>query len=270
MARYAIGDIQGCYDDFMELLKLIDFNKGVDTLFLVGDLVNRGPKSLEVLDWVYANQGCVRLVLGNHDIYLLARYNKIMGAERDDTLGDLLQSPLIKKQINFLRSCPLLVEETDYVMSHAGVYPLLDFKTAKDLHNELCFNLQLDTYPILLGKIYGSKPTLWSKDLSRMQKLRFFVNTTTRMRFLNKEDYALALKYKGDIDNKPDDLIPWFNAPFHKSHTKKIIFGHWAALGFHNQERFVSLDTGCVWGKMLTAINLDTEEVFHVQAKKKS
>lgn len=264
MARYAIGDIQGCYKQFMELLQLIDFNPSKDVLYLVGDLVNRGPHSLEVLKWVYKNQDSVITVLGNHDIYLLARFNHLVKLDSDDTLSDVIRDKNINKYIDWLRSCPLVYHDNQYIMAHAGIYPQMDFNELLHINHSVSNHLQSADYVQFIESIFGNKPNYWSSDLSSLKKMKFAINSCTRMRFLERSSFALDYRYKGDLANMPEHLTPWFHTPFDPSINKKIIFGHWAALGFFHEERYISLDTGCVWGRKLTAINLENYELAQI------
>lgn len=264
MARYAIGDIQGCYKQFMQLLKLIDFNPSKDVLYLVGDLVNRGPKSLEVMKWIYKNQNSVINVLGNHDIYLLARYNHLVKFDNDDTLADLVRDKNIGKYIDWLRSSPIVYHDNEFILAHAGVYPQMDFNELLHINHAISNHLKSTDYPQFLGQIFGNKPNFWSPEHDSIKKMRFVINACTRMRFLERNNLSLDFKYKGELGGMPEHLLPWFNAQFHSSIDKKIIFGHWAALGFFHEHRYISLDTGCVWGRKLTAINLETFELAQV------
>ncbi len=267
MARYVIGDIQGCYDEFIQLVEQINFNPSCDTLYLVGDLVNRGPKSLEVLQWIYQYQDSVISVLGNHDIFLLGRYAKILMPSKDETIQDILQFKQAQKLIDWLRTCPLVFQDRDYILVHAGIYPKISLDTLTNISSEVSKELQSPNYAAFITDIYGNKPNIWDEKLSLTKKMKFITNACTRMRFLNQIDYSLDYKYKGDLANIPDYLIPWFKVDGHPSVQKKILFGHWAALGFYHNPKFISLDTGCVWGKRLTAFNLDTEEIYQINAK---
>ena len=266
MARYAIGDIQGCYKQFSELLALIDFNPSKDVLYLVGDLVNRGPKSLEVLKWIYKNQDSVISVLGNHDIYLLARFHHLVKLDSADTLADTVRDKNITKYLDWLRSCPLIFHDNQYILVHAGIYPGIDFNELLHISHSVSNHLKASDYPQFIEQIYGNKPNSWNPELDNLKKMKFAINACTRMRFLERQDLSLDYKYKGELGNMPDHLLPWFNAKFHPSINKKIVFGHWAALGFFHDQRFISLDTGCVWGRKLTAINLENFELAQVTA----
>jgi len=264
MARYAIGDVQGCFSQLIQLVDKIGFNPGVDVLYFVGDLVNRGPESYKVLKWIYKNQDNVICVLGNHDIYLLGRYANVLKPDPDETIGEILHAKDSDKLIDYLRRQPLVFHDSNFILSHAGVYPKINFNTLIHLNSIIGNCLQSNDYPFFIHKIFGNKPNFWSDDLDLIHKLKFVVNSSTRMRFLNTSDYSLDYKYKGELADKPAELTPWFNVEFDPSINKTIIFGHWAALGFHQDKKVISLDTGCVWGNKLTAINLENFEIFQV------
>ncbi|MEN9946008.1 MAG: hypothetical protein RLZZ293_394 [Pseudomonadota bacterium] len=266
MARYAIGDIQGCYAQFMKLLEVIDFNPSKDILYLVGDLVNRGPNSLEVLKWVYKNQDQVISVLGNHDIYLLARFNNLVKADHDDTLNSIINDKNAGKYIDWLRTCPLIYHDNEYILSHAGVYPYLSFNQMLHLNHAISNHFKKSNYVQFIHDIFGNKPNYWSDEYPLLKQMKFLINATTRMRFLERDSGALDYKYKGELSQMPPHLMPWFQSKFHPSISKKIIFGHWAALGFFHEQQFIALDTGCVWGRKLTAINLENYELNQVCA----
>lgn len=264
MARYAIGDIQGCHTKLMQLLDIIGFNHGNDTLFLVGDLVNRGHESLQVLQWVYANQDSVLTVLGNHDIYLLARYYNILEADADETIGDILNYPENEKLIMYLRHCPVIRELDDYLIVHAGIYPKMNLGKLLEVNGNIQEMLLSQNYHAFIKNIYGNKPDSWHDNYTLLQQMKFVINASTRMRYLKTDDFSLQYKYKGEILGKPSNLIPWFKTEFDQSINKKILFGHWAALGFYHNNKVVSLDTGCVWGRVLTAFNLDSYEITQI------
>ncbi|MCC2625687.1 MAG: diadenosine tetraphosphatase [Burkholderiales bacterium] len=264
MARYAIGDVQGCYDQLIQLIDKIGFNPSQDILYFVGDLVNRGPQSYQVLKWIYKYQDSIITVLGNHDIYLLGRYARVLKADKDETISDILNAKDSKKLIDYLRARPLVFHDSNYILCHAGVYPKINFNTLIYLNTVISNHLQSNDYPIFIDSIFGNKPNKWSDNLDLMQKMKFIINSSTRMRFLNTADYSLDYKYKGELANTPLELTPWFKAGFDPSINKTIIFGHWAALGFYHDNKVISLDTGCVWGNKLTAINLENFDLFQV------
>ena len=262
MSRYAIGDIQGCYREFMALLGKIAFNPSVDTLYLVGDIVNRGPESLKVLQWVYNNQDAVRLALGNHDIYLLGRYAGAIQPGNSDTIADILNYTAAHKLIDYLRQCPLVLQDDNYIVVHAGIHPGVDLSALLLLTDNASTQLKSKDYASFIKMIFGNKPSTWSENLNILKQTKFIINACTRMRFLEQPSLALDYKYTGSVTDHPEDLIPWFYVKSHPSVTKTVVFGHWAALGFMQSDTAIALDTGCVWGGKLTAINLDTLEVI--------
>lgn len=264
MARYAIGDVQGCYSQLIKLIDKIEFNPSKDVLYFVGDLVNRGPESLNVLKWVYKYQDNIICVLGNHDIYLLGRYANVLKPDSDETIGEILLSREANKLIDYLRRQPLVFHDSNYILSHAGVYPKINFNNLIYLNNIISNYLQSSDYAFFIHRIFGNKPNYWDDEFELILKMKFVINSSTRMRLLKSHDYSLDYKYKGEFVDRPADLIPWFKVDFDPSINKKIIFGHWAALGFYQDENVLSLDTGCVWGRKLTAVNLENQEIFQI------
>lgn len=261
MAIYAIGDIQGCYEPFQQLLRKIDFNPGKDTLWLAGDLVNRGPESLEVLRWVYQHQNSVQIVLGNHDLHLLAvseGYGKIHSG---DTMLDILHAADGKVLLDWMRCQPLMIAGQGYAMVHAGLLPEWTIDKALRLAEEVENELSGPSYRDLLSRIYGNKPTRWSEDLRGVERLRVIINAMTRMRLITR-DGEIDLSYKGELANAPPALIPWFDAPRRRSIDMPVICGHWSALGLYMTEDVIMIDTGCLWGGSLTALRLEDRQVF--------
>jgi bis(5'-nucleosyl)-tetraphosphatase (symmetrical) len=260
MSTYAIGDLQGCYDEFEIMLERIQFDPQRDRLWLVGDLVNRGPRSLDVLRKVKALGGAAICVLGNHDLHLLAA--ALSPSERlkpKDTLGDIFTAPDRDELLAWLRQRPMLYHDSrlGYTMIHAGLPPQWDFAVAQSCARELEAALQDDGRCIeLFAQMYGDQPRLWSDDLQGIGRLRFITNCLTRLRFC-RSDGQLELRYKGRIDQAPVDVVPWFRAPGRRSREMKIVCGHWSALGYHNGDGVLSIDTGCVWGNSLCAVRLD-------------
>jgi bis(5'-nucleosyl)-tetraphosphatase (symmetrical) len=261
MASYAIGDIQGCFEPFQQLLQKIEFNPGRDSLWLTGDLVNRGPDSLAVLRWVYRHQDCVQTVLGNHDLHLLAvaeGFGKVHGG---DTLLDILHAADGKVMLDWLRCQPLMVAADGYAMVHAGLMPDWTIDRALDLAQEVEDMLSGPGYRELLSKMYGNKPTRWSEDLRGIERYRLVINAMTRMRLVTR-DGEMDLAFKGELANAPANLIPWFDIERRRSHGMPIICGHWSALGLHITEDVLAIDTGCLWGGSLTALRLEDRSLF--------
>ncbi|HJY40115.1 MAG TPA: symmetrical bis(5'-nucleosyl)-tetraphosphatase [Steroidobacteraceae bacterium] len=260
MATYAIGDIQGCCDEFETLLAQLRFDPARDRLWLTGDLVNRGPRSLDVLRLVKRLGSAAITVLGNHDLHLLAV--ALAPNERvkpQDTLGPILHAPDRDELLKWLRSQPLLHHDAalGYTMIHAGLPPQWDLETAQSCAHELEQALRDDARCLeLFTHMYGDRPNRWSDDLRGVDRLRFITNCLTRLRFC-RSDGTLELKFKGEIDSAPQGVMPWFRVPRRRSRELHIVCGHWSALGYHDGDGVLSIDTGCVWGEKLCAIRLD-------------
>jgi bis(5'-nucleosyl)-tetraphosphatase (symmetrical) len=257
MARWAIGDVQGCADELAELITRIDFKPDRDQLWFVGDLVNRGPDSLRVLRWVRSLKDNAVCVLGNHDLHLLAVAWVGAKLRKNDTLSAILDAPDRDSLIEWLTERPLahFAPEAKDLMVHAGVVPQWSAAETLAIGAEVEQALRTDPRR-LLSAMYGDEPDCWRPSLKGSARLRFAVNVLTRMRFCTP-DGRIDLKQKGKPDSAPAPWIPWFKAPRREGGNERIIFGHWSALGFYRTEQFVGLDTGCVWGGSLTALNLD-------------
>jgi bis(5'-nucleosyl)-tetraphosphatase (symmetrical) len=267
MPTYAIGDVQGCYRELTELLVAIRFNRKTDQLWFVGDLVNRGPQSLEALRFVRSLGDAAIVVLGNHDLHLLAV--ALGGADAqdklrdDDTLDEILHAPDRDELLDWLRRRPLLHHDAqlDYTMIHAGLPPQWDLRTAQQCAHELETALRNDgAMRDLFAHMYGNEPNQWSPDLRGTDRLRFITNCFTRLRVCD-DNGRLNLKYKGTLKNLPDGFHPWFRAPQRRSQNLNIVCGHWSALDYYDSrntdERVLAIDTGCVWGGRLCAVRLD-------------
>ncbi len=269
MSTYAIGDVQGCFSVLEKLLTNIHFDSSKDRLWFAGDIVNRGPQSLETLRFIRHLAGNNhQLVLGNHDLHLLARAASLREDYEGDTLQEILNASDRDDLLQWLRQRPLLVydETLNVVMTHAGLAPMWSLQDAKRLAKEVETVLQSDNSDYLLANMYGNLPNKWSETLTGTDRLRCIVNYFTRMRFCT-QDGAMDLSYKGDIAHKPADLIPWFNVPSRVALSQNIVFGHWAALqGNVNVPNLYALDTGCVWGGALTAMRLEDKAIFQVSA----
>jgi bis(5'-nucleosyl)-tetraphosphatase (symmetrical) len=267
MPTYAIGDIQGCGDEFEALLERIRFDPARDRLWLVGDLVNRGPRSLDVLRQVKALGSAVTTVLGNHDLHLLAA--ALTPSEQlkpQDTLAEIFTAPDRDELLDWLRRQPLLHHDAalGYTMLHAGLPPQWDLDLALSCARELETALRDDDRCMeLFAHMYGDKPQRWSDDLRGVDRLRFITNCFTRLRYC-RADGSLELKFKGSLDSAPKQVMPWFRVPGRRSRDLRIVCGHWSALGYHDGDGVLSIDTGCVWGAKLCAVRLDqrTEPVF--------
>lgn len=267
MAIYAVGDIQGCCDEFEALLAQLRFDPDSDRLWITGDLVNRGPRSLDVLRRVKGLGAAAITVLGNHDLHLLAA--ALAPGEPlkpGDTLGLIFTAPDRDELLMWLRSLPLLHHDATlgYTMIHAGLPPQWDLAGASTCAAELEEALRDDARCLeLFTHMYGDRPNRWSEDLRGVERLRFITNCFTRLRFC-RTDGRLELKYKGKVDSAPAGIVPWFRVPQRRSRSLRIVCGHWSALGYHDGDGVLSIDTGCVWGGKLCAVRLDrdAEPVF--------
>jgi len=259
LAQYAIGDIQGCYDPFRRLLDKLAFDPDKDRLWLTGDLVNRGPKSRRTLRYVKSLGKSAITVLGNHDLHLLALANDInVTGSRFESLWKILGQDDCDELINWLRCQPLAhySKKLNTLMVHAGIPPQWSIKKTLSCAREVEAVLQADSYPDFLEDMYGNKPNRWSSKLSGHNRLRFIVNALTRMRMLDEEN-RINFSHSGPPDKAAKGLQPWFEAEPAKWHGTRIVFGHWSALGLIVNANLVATDTGCVWGRQLTAVRLD-------------
>ena len=257
MATYAIGDIQGCFDALLSLLEKIAFDPKKDTLWFVGDLVNRGDKSLETLRYIKNLGDSAICVLGNHDLALLALSVDNKKLKRH-TMHDILQAPDRNELIHWLRHRPLLHHDKKlgYTMVHAGLPPQWTLKTARHCAKELEKMLQSDKFSDFMAKMFGNEPKKWHKSLSGWDRLRFITNTMTRMRYC-KADGTLSFTDNGPLGTQQSNCIPWYEAENRKNAQLKIIFGHWSTLfGHASHPNVYPLDTGCLWGSTLTAMRL--------------
>ncbi|MCK4950630.1 MAG: symmetrical bis(5'-nucleosyl)-tetraphosphatase [Gammaproteobacteria bacterium] len=258
MATYAIGDIQGCYQQLMELLDKLNFDQTEDTLWFAGDLVNRGPNSLQTLRFVKGLGKQAVTVLGNHDLHLLAVANKHFSKHPFDSLDDITNAPDRDELLDWIRERPLLHhdEALDLTMIHAGLPPQWDLTTAQQCANEVEKTLRGDQFQDFLAHMYGNEPGQWSDSLQGWDRLRFITNCFSRLRYCDTQG-NLCLQAKGPPGTQPEPYIPWFNVPDRASKDMKIIFGHWSTLGLQHTNGIYALDTGCLWGHQLTAMRLD-------------
>lgn len=259
MAVYAIGDVQGCYDELTALLENIQFDPEQDTLWFVGDLVNRGNKSLDVLRYVKSLGNSAITVLGNHDLHLLAIYAGVKKTRSDD-IKAILNADDCEELVDWLRSRPVFHhdEKLGYSMVHAGLAPQWDHVLAQQCAHELEAVLSGDQCFDFLQNMYGDKPSKWKDDLEGWERLRFICNSFTRIRFCKKKSGKLALDEKGPPDIKNSDFVPWFEVKDRQSKDMNLLFGHWSTLGTYHSDGLHCLDTGCVWGGKLTALRIDT------------
>lgn len=264
MSTYLIGDVHGCYDELIALLQQVNFNPEEDTLWLTGDLVARGPSSLEVLRYVRSLGDSVRVVLGNHDLHLLAVFAGISRNKPKDRLTPLLEAPDADELLNWLRRQPLMQvdEEKKLVMSHAGITPQWDINTAQACARDVEAVLSSDSYPFFLDAMYGDMPNNWSSDLSGLARLRFITNALTRMRYCFPNG-QLDMYCKDTPERAPSPLKPWFAIQGPVNAEYSVAFGHWASLeGKGTPEGIYALDTGCCWGGALTCLRWEDKAGF--------
>lgn len=264
--NYAIGDIQGCYQPLQELLAAIAFNPAQDRLWLVGDLVNRGPQSLEVLRFISQLATKPIIVLGNHDLHLLAVHSGVRRISRHDTFQDVLAAEDADELCDWLRQQPLIYHDKALAvtMVHAGIPAQWSLQDALHFAQEAQQVLQSEQHAEFFQHMYGNQPALWNDNLEGWDRLRLIINYFTRMRFCT-ELGELNLKSKTGPTNPPPGTKPWFAVSDRKTHDDTIIFGHWAALeGKAETKNIYALDTGCVWGGQLTAMRLEDRQLFSV------
>lgn len=263
MAIYAIGDIQGCYVELRNLIEKIEFDAQYDTLWFVGDLVNRGTNSLDVLRLVKSLGDAAITVLGNHDLHLLAVDCGVAELHRDDTLNDILKAPDRVELLTWLRNQPLLHVEGNNVLVHAGLLPTWSITQAQQLAHEVENELRGNNYTKLLSHMYGNQPNRWANELDGYKRLRVITNALTRMRICTDKG-EMEYKFKGEQHKIPAGFKPWFDIQNHRIENPTVIFGHWSALGLVVQKHLIALDTGCLWGGPLTAIRLQDRKIFQV------
>ena len=266
MAVYAIGDIQGCYDELQALLEKLRFDPANDRLWFVGDLVNRGPQSLDTLRFVASLGKRAITVLGNHDLHLLALASGNRRYKNSDDLNQILEAPDRDELIHWLRHRPLMHRDKllDFTMIHAGLPPQWDLGVARHCANEVEAVLRGPDYRAFFDQMYGNKPNHWDPGLQGMDRLRFITNCFTRLRFVTKKG-KLKLKLKGSPLGQKKKYIPWFAHPHRRTRKDRILFGHWSTLGYQEMQNTWALDTGCLWGGALTALRIDQDPPSPVQ-----
>jgi bis(5'-nucleosyl)-tetraphosphatase (symmetrical) len=268
MTLYAVGDIQGCHTAFVELLRRMRFKSDRDRLWLVGDLVNRGPRSLDVLRHVIDLGDAVECVLGNHDLHMLAVAVGARRLSRTDTFSDVLKARDRDKLLDWLRRKPLLVHDAERgrALVHAGIPPIWSIKKALKQAARVETMLRSDEWPTAVAHMYGNLPRIWSKSLDAEQRMRYTINGFTRMRFCDKDGHMIA-GYSGPPGTQPKRFMPWFDVAGRKTKDVHIVFGHWSALGVVERKNITALDSGCVWGRKLTAVALKRNGRAKVRVK---
>jgi len=258
MATYAIGDVQGCFDELKALLNACGYRKS-DRLWFVGDLVNRGPKSLEVLRFVRDLGSRAVVVLGNHDLHLVTQHEGFEHKRKDDTFDDVLEAADADELVEWLRTRPMMHAASGYAMVHAGLLPVWSVKKALALAKEVELALKAADYREFLKNMYGSKPLEWSDSLTGWDRLRVIVNAMTRMRFCSR-DGKMEFHAKGA--KPPPGYLAWYET--RPAKETPIVFGHWSQLGLRLDARATCLDSGCVWGGSLSALRLEDRALFQV------
>ena len=258
MTVYAIGDIQGCYDSLMTLLDHIGFDEHQDTLWFAGDLVNRGSKNLETLRFIKSLGEQAVSVLGNHDLHLLALAAHCRSPKPTDTFQDIIDANDGKELLDWLRHRPMVHHDPvlGYTLIHAGLPPQWDLTLTLSCGRELEAVLAGPDYKLFFERMYGDEPAIWSDSLKDDDRLRFIVNCLTRMRYCDANG-RMNLDETGPPGSQPEPYLPWFQVPGRASTDMKIICGHWSSLSYYNNGNVYALDTGCVWGKSLTALKLE-------------
>lgn len=268
MVNYVIGDVQGCFDSLQALLHNIQFDAEQDTLWFAGDLVNRGPKSLDTLRFIRNLGPRGRAVLGNHDLHLLALACGHGKHYKGDTIASILEAPDAPELIDWLRQQPLILALPTLqscLLVHAGILPTWNMEKALALSQEVSTVLAGPDWQTFMANLYGNEPKQWRNDLEGFDRLRFIVNVCTRMRMLDV-DGSLNLKFKLEPTDAPPNLRPWFEFPRADDMPLDILFGHWSTLPSLATPVGHCLDTGCVWGGKLTAMRLEDGQVFQVEA----
>ena len=269
MKTYVIGDLQGCHQQMLALLERIAASElQPHRILFAGDLVNRGPQSLATLRHVHAlalaNPGRVDSVLGNHDLHLLALVNGIRTPHKSDTLDDILAAPDLPVLIDWLRRRPLALLQDGHLVVHAGVLPQWSTQQTLDLAHEVETMLRGPDWVAFLGQMYGNLPNAWDDGLLGVERLRCIVNALTRLRFCT-QDGVMDFDMKESGSAAPgSSLLPWFDVPGRRSAGDTVVFGHWSALGLTLRPNLIGLDSGCVWGGQLSAIELQQRTLLQV------
>ncbi|HXN16021.1 MAG TPA: symmetrical bis(5'-nucleosyl)-tetraphosphatase [Usitatibacter sp.] len=263
MTSYAIGDLQGCYEPLARLVEKIAFDPSRDRLWFVGDLVNRGPDSLRCLRFVKSLGDAALAVLGNHDLHLVCVAEGIEKRKAQDTLDEVLQAPDREELVAWLRHRPLIHAEGKFALVHAGLMPDWTVERALRLGAEVEGQLRSPDYRQVLRHMYGDKPERWREDLTGADRLRVIINAMTRLRVCDASG-AMVLKFKGEPKEASGDWIPWFDVPARRSRDHTIVCGHWSAMGLRMRADLLCLDSGCVWGRELSAVRLTDRALFQL------
>jgi len=263
MADYIVGDIQGCITSLKKLLTKINFSYDSDRLFLLGDVVNRGENNLETMKFILSHQDNFEMVLGNHDIHLIACHFDSKKIKKNDNLEDILNSGIRVKVIEYLLNRPLAIELGESILVHAGIPPIWSKDDVFYYSDLIKSNMQSSDSEHFIDSIYSNKPNKFNDSLTMIEKSTYAINALTRMRFCSKYG-GIEYKAKGNFDHNPRGYKAWFLHQNEKLKDVNIFFGHWSSLKDFNQPKRYHLDTGCVWGNKLTAIRFEDKQVFSV------
>lgn len=266
MGNYVVGDIQGCFDSLIALLDKVSFDPDKDTLYCVGDLINRGPKSAQTLQYLASLGKSVKTVLGNHDLHFISCYYGVRKFKKTDTAKQILDVNNAEELVFWLRQQPLMLydEKLNIVISHAGLYPNWTIQQGLKFSEKFEDQLKSDKLLILLNKMYGNKPDLFTENLSESEQWLFTVNTFTRMRYCYDDGRLDFIKKGKPAKNKK--IMPWFKLPNNRPEETRFIFGHWSTLGLYQKRNIIGIDTGCVWGGMLTIYDVDNHVFIQQRA----
>lgn len=260
MALYFIGDLQSCCAPFKSLLRKIDFNPSSDELILLGDMINRGPQTLETLDTIIQYDGAIQCLLGNHDIHFLGVAYNLRRELRLDTLSPILSSPKRQSYVDWMRQQRMAIHTNDWLAVHAGVAPEWTLEETLSYAHEVEEILRSSQVKDFLQNLFSDTPDTWSHTLTGTDRLRFIVNALTRIRFCHM-DGKLDMACKKGMSFAPSHLTPWFNMPSRKTKNTPIAFGHWSTLeSVFPAKNVMALDTGCLWGEKLTAAKIENRQ----------
>ncbi|MFO0749543.1 MAG: symmetrical bis(5'-nucleosyl)-tetraphosphatase [Myxococcota bacterium] len=266
MATYAIGDLQGCFRQFQQLLERIRFDPARDRLWLVGDLVNRGPESLDVLRWLVAHDHCATVVLGNHDLYLLGRAANVTPATGQDTLGAVLYAPDRDALIDWLRRRPVVVCDERHLMVHAGFHPRWELE--RDILAQAAgieAALRAPDWKDFVALYFRRPRPPWSPSQTGRERLASALGVMTRIRFVGAD--CEPLDGSGPPERARPGVVPWFRAATRAPLGRIVVHGHWASLGLWIDDSHYALDSGCVWGGLMTALRLEDRATYAVPCR---
>jgi len=263
MSDYIVGDVQGCITSLKNLLKKISFSYDSDRLFLLGDVVNRGESNLETVKFILSHQDNFEMVLGNHDIHLMACHFDSKKIKKSDNFEDILDSNIRDKVIEYLLNRSLCIELDGSILVHAGIPPIWSKDDVFYYSDFIKSNMQSSDSEQFIDSIYSNKPNKFNDSLTMIEKSTYAINALTRMRFCSKFG-DIEYKFKGNFDHNPKGYKAWFLHQNEKLKDVNIFFGHWSSLKDFNQPKRYHLDTGCVWGNKLTAIRFEDKKIFSV------